>query len=282
MNVYIRSRGFEQNNDYRWLKVTEKEHQRVNGLPSFFQNDSVNLIYSESPSIVLSRRNGLLLLLITAIRPEGRIDFSNRQVRISVAWIAEDFAPTEKVFRLLAAHALNEDNLLIEEVIEAVTFGGTEGFQGDFEKLLRIADPNKVDEEIQNQPLTPSQELNRLAKLSPDMKNLLAQEIREFCLPKREGVLIVSTGIKKEETLREAEVWRGLSSLIHSENKWWIYYPIPDIYPFAETTDNSWESLEFKFRIKFLQFILNMTNLWERWFINLLESQVNMKTQERR
>ena len=70
---------------------------------------------------------------------------------------------------------------------------------------------------------------HRLAKLSPIMKSKLSKELLEFKLPKtsdsEDMVLVVVTGIKKEETLRNALVWRGLSNLVNRED-WWTYYPL--------------------------------------------------------
>lgn len=282
MDIYIRSRGFEQNNGYCWLQLTNTSQERVDELPNQFEDESIHLIYSETPSVVISRREGLLLLLITAIHPQGRKDFSARPIRISVAWIAEDSDEIERVFRMLAANALDEEDnpLLTEKISQAVTLGGDDGFLGNFQELLSLADPQNIEERIQNQPLPPDQELNKLAKISSKMKQLLAEEIREYCLPKREGVLLVSTGIKKEETFREAQVWRGLSSLVKSEQQWWIYYPLPDSYPLPEI-EGFWQSLDFKFKFKFFKFILGITTFSQAWFIKLIESQVNMRTQER-
>ncbi|WP_413160046.1 hypothetical protein ACL6C3_16645 [Capilliphycus salinus ALCB114379] len=283
VEIYIRSRGFEQNNGYCWLQLTDTGEERVDGLPTQFEDESIHLIYSESPSVVLSRKQGLLLLIITAIQPDGRKDFSARTIRISVAFIAEDSEEIERVFRMLAANALDEEDnpKLTEKIAQAVTLGGENGFQGNFQELLGLVDSQNTEERIQNQPLSPEQTLNKLAKISPDMKRLLAEELREYCLPKTEGVLVVSTGIKKEETFRNARVWRGLSSLVKSEDQWWIYYPIPDFYPFPEP-EGFWESLDFKFKIRLFKFLLGITNFWEAWLIDLIESKVNLKAQDRR
>ncbi|MEA5472060.1 hypothetical protein [Spirulina sp. 06S082] len=232
LELYIRSRGFNQNFDYCWTQVTENTHDRKETLPELFENDANTLIYSESSSLILSRRNDRLFLLITAIEPKERLDFSGRQVRISIAWIGDDLKENELVFRKMAAQVLTDEGIsqITEQISEAVTFGGQYGFQGDFIKLQNIIKLDTDIDSIQSNTLTEyKQTSHKLAKLTPQMKKKLAEELLQFQLPKvvssSEGYpLVVVTEIKKEETLRKAFVWRGLSGLIDRDD-WWIYYP---------------------------------------------------------
>ena len=231
-NVYISSRGFEQNLDYCWIEVSQDSYSRVSNLPMPFDNDVKNLIYIESPSVLLSRGGGKLFLLLSSIEPEGRVDFAGRQIAISVAWLVDDTQENEMIFRMLAAQALDDNGwaTITSSIAQAVTLGGEYGFQGDFNLLNALLNFDKAKELVSNNPLTDyGQTTHRLAKLSPIMKSKLAKELLEFKLPKtsdsEDMVLVVMTEIKKEETLRNALVWRGLSNLVNGED-WWTYYPL--------------------------------------------------------
>lgn len=227
MDIYIRSRGFEQNNDYRWLQVTKDNQERVDRLPCLFDKEVFNLIQSEAPSIVIARRNEKLLLLLTGIRPEGRRDFCGRQIRISIAWISENSKDNERVFRMLAVRALEEEEqfFLTQEVSEAVPLEGEYGFQGNFEYLLQLANVEKAKRFILDKKIVTDDQLSKkLAKNSPAIKEMLAEELKQYSLPTQEGILVIVTGIKKEETLKNANVWRGVSSLVASEEGRWKMY----------------------------------------------------------
>jgi|JFJP01.1.fsa_nt_gi hypothetical protein len=230
--IYINSRGFEQNSDYCWVDVSQDSHSRVSNLPIPFDNDVKNLVYIESPSVLLSSTGDKLFLLLCSIEPEGRVDFTGRQIAMSVAWLVDETKENEMIFRMLAAQALDDNgwNTITSSIAQAVTLGGEYGFQGDFNLLNALLDFEKAKELVSNNPLTDyGQTTHRLAKLSPTMKSKLAKELLEFKLPKtsdsEDMVLVVVTKIKKEETLRNALVWRGLSNLVNRED-WWTYYPL--------------------------------------------------------
>jgi len=231
-NIYISSRGFEQNCDYCWIEVSQDSQTRVSDLPAPFDNDVKTLVYIESPSIALSRSENKLFLLISAIEPEGRVDFVKRQIAISVVWVVDNSQDNESILRMLAAQALNDEGLseLTKSIAESVTLGGEYGFQCDFTLLNALLDLDKAKKVVQdNPPNDYGQTTHRLAKLSPTMKSKLAEEILQFRVPKNSSssesrVLLVVTEIKKEETLRDALVWRGLSNLVSRED-WWTYYP---------------------------------------------------------
>jgi hypothetical protein len=100
---------------------------------------------------------------------------------------------------------------ITSDIAQAVTLGGDYGFQGDFNLLNALLNFDKAKELVSNNPLTDyGQTTHRLAKLSPIMKSKLSKELLEFKLPKtsdsEDMVLVVVTGIKKEETLRNALV----------------------------------------------------------------------------
>ena len=224
MEIYVLSRGFSQNDDYLWLKCTPNGQEKVGGLPVVFEKEATDLIQSEVPSVFLARREKKLLLLITAIQPKGRGDFNNRQIRISVAWLLEDSTDRQRVLRMLAVRSLDEAQRkqLTQEISAAVTLGGDEGFQGNFDELSKLANSEKTQSFILDEPLDEEKIAKKLAKTSTETKMQLAEELKQYCLPEAEGPLVVATGIKKEETLKKAGVWRGLSTLVKTQ-EWEVY-----------------------------------------------------------
>ncbi|MBC6421427.1 MAG: hypothetical protein GDA38_07600 [Hormoscilla sp. SP12CHS1] len=111
----------------------------------------------------------------------------------------------ESVLRAIAVRALKGS--LREEIDRAVRFGGSEGFQVSYKDIKRLAETGHAGNA--NPDTTP-----KIARISPTMKNLLADELAEYRLPPHpeEGSLVVVTGIKNRETLEAAGVWRSLSS----------------------------------------------------------------------
>ncbi|MGD1715115.1 hypothetical protein [Dapis sp. BLCC M172] len=218
MEIYIESRGFSQDDDYRWLKVTEENQSRVDkqDLPTIIQ-EATQLIDSESASIVLSRKNNSLLFLLTSIEPVERVDFAHRQIRISVAWLMPDSLDNEIILRMLAATALDteERQYLTTEISQAVMLGGELGFQVDFEHIEKLTNINVAQNLLQYKlPNT----TKKIAQLSPQRQKELASELKEYSLPNQQGLIVVVTGIKKEQALIDANIWRGLSSLVLSPN----------------------------------------------------------------
>lgn len=223
MDIYVESRGFAQDDDYCWLKVAEASQERLEkeDLPAILQS-AFQLIDSESFSVVLSRQDDKLLLLITGIEPDGKVDFVERQIRISVAWIAEN---NEAGFRLLAANALDEEKcqILTAKLSQAVTLGGETGFQVDYLKILELSDRSQSQELPGNELPNPTKQI---AQISPERKKELSEELKQYRLPDKSGLLVVVTEIKKQETLVNANVWRGLSSLVKDKD----WREIPAIY----------------------------------------------------
>ncbi|MGK7923243.1 MAG: hypothetical protein AB4080_24915 [Trichodesmium sp.] len=228
MQIYIESRGFSQDDDYRWLKVTEKNQTRIDkqDLPTIIQ-EATQLIDSESASIVLSRKNNSLLFLLTSIEPIERVDFAHRQIRISIAWLMPDSLDNERILRMLAATALDteERQHLTTEISQAVILGGELGFQVDFEHIQKLTNINTA----KNLLLDKSPNTTRkIAELSPPRQQELTSELQEYRLPNQQGLIVVVTGIKKEQTLIDANIWRGLSSLVVSPDWQIINQTLPD------------------------------------------------------
>lgn len=224
MNIYVQSRGFDQDEDYRWLKINRGESAQIELPP--ISIDLSNLIDNDTPSVVLAQLSeDLLLLLVTGIEPEGRIDFIERQIRISVAWLGDN--SEEPLLRHLAIRALKEqdpshcnlslENSLTAAIDQAITFGGEYGFE---------VSPSLMEELIYQYTSTPLPSSNppnptkKIGQNLPKLKNQLAEELQDCHLPRETAPLVVVTGIKKRETLESRGIWRSLSSLVDTDD--WI------------------------------------------------------------
>ncbi|NES64882.1 MAG: hypothetical protein F6K24_06280 [Okeania sp. SIO2D1] len=228
MEIYIESRGFFQDDDYRWLKITEESKARIDkqNLPAMIQ-EANKLIDSEYTSVVLSRKNNNLLCLLTGIKPKDRVDFVDRQIRISIAWVVIDSPDNERVLRMLAVAALNTEKRLhlTTEISQAVSLGGELGFQVDFQHIQKLTNTEQAQKILQDKlPNT----TKKIAETSLQRQQELAVELKEYRLPTQQGLIVVVTGIKKEQTLIDADIWRGLSSLVLSSDWQIVHRTLPD------------------------------------------------------
>ncbi|MBW4493560.1 MAG: hypothetical protein KME26_10850 [Oscillatoria princeps RMCB-10] len=220
MNIYVQSRGFEQDCDYCWLLITEEDQKRQDP-PCYLQ--IADLIETEAPSVVLMRLpQGELLLLLTGIEALGRTDFYKRQILISVAWVGE--ASDERLLRAIAASALDEKKRksLTDKINCAVTSGGPYGFQVSFHGVQKIC---KSFLRSAARGLTgdaPPDITKKTSRNSPEMKNALAEELKTCRLPAGYGLLVAVTGIQEGSALQAAGVWRGLSSLADTDD-WQLF-----------------------------------------------------------
>ncbi|MGD1803852.1 hypothetical protein ACP6PL_00190 [Dapis sp. BLCC M126] len=228
MEIYIESRGFSQDDDYRWLKVTEESQTRVDkeDLPTIIQ-EATQIIDSESASIVLSRKNNSLLFLLTSIEPVERVDFAHRQIRISVAWLMPDYLDNERILRMLAATALDteERQYLTTQISQAVILGGELGFQVNFEHIEKLTNISAAKKSLQDKLPNTAQ---KIAAISPQRQEELASELKEYSLPNQQGFIVVVTEIKKEKVLIDANIWRGLSTLVVSSDWQIINQTLPE------------------------------------------------------
>ncbi|MBD2612006.1 hypothetical protein H6G94_12075 [Nostoc punctiforme FACHB-252] len=216
MQLYVQSRGINQEYDYRWLKI--KQHNQVPEIPPILQTQIsdnsgtafrvADMIDSQVPSIILIRSNGELLLLVTALEArEERIDFMGRRVRNSVVWIYPE--NNEQALRSLTVRALRGE--LQQEVDRAITIGGEYGFTVLFEEITRLANPEAIDNyEADLKP--------KIGKNFLKLREELALELERHKLPQRNGLLILVTSIKTKPALIEANVWRGLSNRLVNDD----------------------------------------------------------------
>lgn len=219
MAIYIQSRGKNQDEDYRWLKIKENEH--FSKTPDFLLQSldnlsvkPVDLIESQKFSIILVKSPRYFCLLITGLKAkENRTDFQGRRIRNSLFWICDTtkIQNAEAKVRSLLIRALNGD--LEQEIDSAIVSGGKYGFEVEQSCLEQL---------LLNSPLLPknNQSENVCCKIGSNSQLLrqeLASELQTYSLPDRNGLSILVTSIKSASALKEANVWRGLSNRIKDE-----------------------------------------------------------------
>jgi cell division protein FtsL len=233
IEIYVQSRGVAQEYGYCWVD----DHQNIVEADPLVKK-AKDLIESEAFSVVLARNSDKLLLLVTGLKASERKDYRGRPIRNSVAWIGQDTDKhtDEPTLRSIAARALLG---FLEKYIDgAVTSGGEKGFEVSFEKIKTLAEAatNPVKSEL----LDSDKEKQKIGRTSDKLKQELASDLEKYRLPRQEPEhtsdnqqfvpLVVVTGIQDEETLKEAGVWRGLSSLVDSNSQSWKeikYYQNP-------------------------------------------------------
>lgn len=263
MDIYIQSRGFEQDYDYRWLQVGNDGSIQPKLPPIGLTVPS--LIDRETPTVVLERLvDNQLLLLLTGLEPKGRVDFLDRQIRIAMAWVGA--TTDEPLLRSLAASALIDEDyhLLVEQLNQAVGLGGNYGFQVSLPEMKRLITVIRNPQQLSNQPptLTP-----KIGRNITTLRYELAEELRTCHLPPTPGILIVVTGIKKPEALQEAGVWRSLSLLVEGES-WQEFSPQPGFLP-----ANFQEGIRSKNPLIWLMVLISILSYWLASLVKLLSSQ---------
>ena len=203
MQIYVQSCGFDQDHGYNWVD----EKQKIVYNPEIIQKFK-HLLQTEKESLLLVRDQGKLLLLVTGIVSANRVDYQQRPIRVSVAWICGD--SEENTLRHLAIKTLNsfiKTDSFTQKIAEAVESGGENGF---YIKSFEIFNPNPKIETISFGDLTLDLEKG-LQKNEPENIQELVKELDHRKLPKEDIPLIVITGIQDQEEFDNAGVWRGLA-----------------------------------------------------------------------
>ena len=206
MEIYVKSRGKNQDQDYCWIHITDKGQQKQS---PYIPEQVIDLIESDDFSVVIARFSGKLLLLITGLK-SSRTDFQRRIIRNSIAWLGQ--GSDEPLFRQIAANALR--GLLAKSIdsIVKISPSNKECFQALWEEFRQLTGKNEVGN------LPPDSNIS-IEENSELLRKQLADEIEKYQLPQQEGPLVVVTGIKARETLEKAGVWRGLSNFIRTEDR---------------------------------------------------------------
>jgi hypothetical protein len=209
MEIYVQSSGYSPDFGYCWMRKSPPYLSKVS---SYIQNDS--------SSLVLARFDGNLFLLVTDLSSPEKKDFRDRPIRHSVAWECEDNDENEKMLRAIAIEALRDRDDLTRQVDQLIQLNGTQGFtfeKPQFEGLSKSILDSFKPESSDNVP----DKTIKIAKNSQELKILLAEELQKSDLPSGYELLVVVTGIKSEDTLKKAHIWRSLSSLVKSESVSW-------------------------------------------------------------
>jgi hypothetical protein len=202
MEIYVQSRGYSPNVEYCWQPEVPPHLNKISGL-----------IQSESPSVVVGRFDKELILLVTGLQSFER-DFRDRPIRHSIAWICSDNKHDERKIREIAVQALQ--GLLRDRVNQCIEVGGESGFKLVDRKLQEMTDSFK-GEEIEERDLKDLEKSRKIGKNSQELRDDLKNELQKYSLPKEYEIIVVSTGIKSEESLKKAGIWRSLSSLVKSD-----------------------------------------------------------------
>ena len=205
MEIYVQSRGFDQDYDYNWVN----EKQNIVESSKIIQKFK-HLLQTEKESLLLVRNQGKLLLLVTGIVSAYRVDYQQRPIRVSVAWICEGSEENENILRHLAIKTLNSFigiDSFTQKISDAVESGGENGFSI---KSFEIFNPNSKIETISLDDFTLDLE-EGLQENEPENIQELVKELEHCKLPKEDIPLIVLTGIQDQEEFDNAGVWRGLA-----------------------------------------------------------------------
>lgn len=204
MDIYVQSRGVSKG--YCWL--LDKNQAKISDLPDNFKR-ILEMVDGDYFSLVIYRANGQLSLLVTALKSQNRIDNRTRKICNSLLWVGDN--SDEETLRAISIQALN--GKLSAKIDQAVfSKNNTQGFEVDFEEL----EPKKLDlPSVENNRADSSKKIGKLSAL----KDSLIDELKKYCLPMQEGMLVVVSSTVSKDNLEQKQVWRGLSDGI-SDDEW--------------------------------------------------------------
>ncbi len=205
MKIYVKSRGVSKG--YSWLDENQKE---ISDPPDL--KEAIQIVDGDDFSIVLRRLEGRLFLLITGLESQNRTDNRTRKVSNLVLWVADKSQEEEKKLRAIAIQALRGE--LASKVDGSVSSADNDvGFQVDFGQLTF---------EKLSEPLSQGQAANSPFKTGnlSELKGELIEELKQYSLPKKEGILLVVSPTVSQATLERNKVWRGLSDTIDAQDDW--------------------------------------------------------------
>lgn len=216
INIYVRSCGTLPDQDYAWTSLLEDYQQKID--PPSIVTEINQVIDKESFSVVLIRKENYFYLLIANLEDQNKKDYVNRTVKNTILIVADQYC--QNIIANLTSLALIQSNLIINIInISIINSDNQLGFMvqsKELEQLFLL----KFDQ------LNKAQTENFLKKKkcqnTQNSQQELFQELKNFGLPNLEGFLIILTKSQEENTLINAEVWRGLSNLCESQT-WQIY-----------------------------------------------------------
>jgi hypothetical protein len=219
MKIYVKSRGASRSHEYEWINQSQQEDEPSIINHSFSESGLTkevritDLHNLDQPAIIVLREGLNLLILLTGIKAGWNAP--GGAVYHSVAWLSCE----EKDIRALAIHALKGE--LQHNVISAITsLDSKPGFEVDFSKLKRFDFGRSLSLGEQSK----SFETGKLAKNISELRDELANELVNVCLPKEGTFLIVVSDFVSESFLKNVDVWRGLTSRLKQHN--WVEFDL--------------------------------------------------------
>jgi hypothetical protein len=205
MDIFVQSRGQSPDFEYCWQPEVPPHLTTIS-----------SLIQCESPSVVLARFHKKLMLLATGLDSPEKRDFRGRRIRHSVAWVIDESYENEPQIRAIAIQALQ--GLLTNSVDKYIRFGGENGFEASISEIERLSQSFLAEEIMGNLSLPSSELPPKIGKHSQDLRDDLVSKLQQYLLPNGYELIVVTTGIKSEDSLKKAGAWRSLSNLAKSEN----------------------------------------------------------------
>jgi hypothetical protein len=207
MEIYIQSAGIFQEQDYSWQNISNRPVDEPQLVKEF-----KHLLNTQFYSILLGRKKGELILIVTGMKASQRKDYRGRTLRNSIVFVAEETSQNDKIIRGLAVAALRND--LEHHIDNTIKPGGDYGFEVDREKIEVLI--HQFDSNIPSSEDT-KETFHKIGKNSEDNIEQIANELTKNSLPENIETLVVVTEAKNEDTLKNAKVWRGVSNLVRSE-----------------------------------------------------------------
>jgi len=230
MHNYVRSRGLYRKHEYTWIKddheqtelgIVDDEEFTINSNdPKAPKNVRITNFRDQStPALIVFRDEQKFLLFISGIKADWTVNGAS--IYHSIAWVANaELEPNEeKNIRRLIIRTLQGD---LQNNISSVIESDPEnklGFKVDFNKLKQIEEDETFKLGDDDNSFDSSKKIGNNIN---NLKDELVAELKQSCLPKDEGFLIVVSNFVADQLLKDVKVWRGLSSRIPGEI-WEVY-----------------------------------------------------------
>jgi hypothetical protein len=85
MEIYIQSAGIFQEQDYSWQNISNRPVDEPQLVKEF-----KHLLNTQFYSILLGRKKGELILIVTGMKASQRKDYRGRTLRNSIVFVAEE------------------------------------------------------------------------------------------------------------------------------------------------------------------------------------------------
>ncbi len=209
MEFYVRTRGDDLDQGYRWVKVLADGRQEPHDPPIASDPEASKLIYGEDFSVLLVRSGEELTLQVTGLPIRENSQRKRQNVQNILACVGT--TADERILRGIAIAALREDNLLANVVDQHVLI--------DPESPVGFRISQQLPECLMSMRASGVQSGSdgeeRIGTDIDTYRKILVEELDTFALPeKRTGTLVVVTRHRSHDVLQRAKVWRGVSDIV--------------------------------------------------------------------